>query len=50
MSYDASKFIKYVDWDKEELVLKKDAPESAKKAFEEFKKAQEKAKKRGMKI
>ena len=43
-------FGKYLDLNKPGLVLKNDAPESAKKALEEFKKAQEEAKKKGIKI
>ena len=43
-------FGKYLDPNKPGMVLKKNAPESAKKALEEFKKAQSEAKKRGEKI
>ena len=50
MSYDASKFAKYLDPNKEEFALKKDAPEEAKKAFKEFQKAQKEAAKKGIKI
>ena len=42
-------FGKYLDPDKPGMVLKKGAPESAKKALEEYKKEQAQAKKRGEK-
>lgn len=43
-------FGKYLDPTKPGMVLVKDAPESAKKALEEFKKEQKEAKKKGIKI
>jgi hypothetical protein len=49
MSYDASKFEKWIDRSKDKLVLKKDAPESAKKAFAEFQKSQKECAKKGIK-
>ena len=50
MSVDGSKFAKWLDYSNGKPVLKKDAPESAKKAYEEFLKAREAAKKKGIKI
>ena len=50
MSYDASKFINYLDPNKSGTELVKDAPESAKKALKEFQKEQKEAEKKGIKI
>ena len=50
MSYDASKFINYLDPKKSGLELVKDAPESAKKALREFQRAKAEAEKKGIKI
>ena len=50
MSYDASRFINYLDPEKSGLELVKDAPESARKALKEYQKAQKEAGKKGIKI
>lgn len=43
-------FYQYLDRSKSGMVLKKDAPESAKKAFKEYKEAEKRAEKKGVKI